>query len=273
MSDTIDDIKFDDYLSNGITYLLKILENGEGSKVEVKLSMDGPKDNVAKATCALANQRGGKVVIGLAEAKFYRPEMGEYSSDDVIGQDFIVFGVKNPDKARIELSSHLRANTNLGTNLEDLYTVKEVGINNKKVVILNVKPFFTITKRLVLYKNEIYRRIDNQSVKLTMADIANIINGDSISVNSEVVNAKNIMEVVEENKDAVYVALRVVIESNKASTSLLQRRLRIGYGKSARLIDRLEKAGIIGPFTDSKIREVLIKDPEQAKQLLKDMDL
>lgn len=125
----------------------------------------------------------------------------------------------------------------------------------------------------MLYKNEIYRRIDNQSVKLTMADIANIINGDSISVNSEVVNAKNIMEVVEENKDAVYVALRVVIESNKASTSLLQRRLRIGYGKSARLIDRLEKAGIIGPFTDSKIREVLIKDPEQAKQLLKDMDL
>lgn len=52
-------------------------------------------------------------------------------------------------------------------------------------------------------------------------------------------------------------ALRVVIESNKASTSLLQRRLRVGYARAARLIEQLEADGIIGPADGSLPRKVL----------------
>jgi S-DNA-T family DNA segregation ATPase FtsK/SpoIIIE len=56
-------------------------------------------------------------------------------------------------------------------------------------------------------------------------------------------------------------AVRLVIEFGKASTSLLQRRLRIGYGRAAHLIDLMERDGIVGAADGPKPREVL-KRPE-----------
>ena len=50
-----------------------------------------------------------------------------------------------------------------------------------------------------------------------------------------------------------------VIQAQKASTSLLQRKFRIGYNKAARIIDRLEEEGVIGPQLGSKPREVYIR--------------
>src|SRR5690606_27071712 len=52
-------------------------------------------------------------------------------------------------------------------------------------------------------------------------------------------------------------AAEVVIQFQQGSTSLLQRRLRIGYGRAARIIDQLHSAGILGPPDGSKAREVL----------------
>ena len=54
-------------------------------------------------------------------------------------------------------------------------------------------------------------------------------------------------------------AREFVIQSQKASASLLQRQFRIGYNKAARLIDQLEQNGVIGPQIGSKPREVLIR--------------
>ncbi len=59
-------------------------------------------------------------------------------------------------------------------------------------------------------------------------------------------------------------AVRVVIESGKASASLLQRRLRIGYGRAARLIDHMEEAGIVGSAKGSRPREVLVSSLDDA---------
>ncbi len=53
-------------------------------------------------------------------------------------------------------------------------------------------------------------------------------------------------------------AVRVVIDNRKASTSLLQRRLRIGYGRAARLIENMEEQGIVGAADGSRPREVLV---------------
>jgi DNA segregation ATPase FtsK/SpoIIIE, S-DNA-T family len=55
--------------------------------------------------------------------------------------------------------------------------------------------------------------------------------------------------------------VRLVLEFGKASTSLLQRRLRIGYGRAAHLIDMMERDGIVGPADGSKPREIL-KSPD-----------
>ncbi|MFB3141266.1 MAG: DNA translocase FtsK, partial [Acidobacteriota bacterium] len=53
-------------------------------------------------------------------------------------------------------------------------------------------------------------------------------------------------------------AARFVVETGRASTSLLQRRLRIGYGRAARLLDMMQHEGLIGPPDGSKAREVLV---------------
>jgi len=64
----------------------------------------------------------------------------------------------------------------------------------------------------------------------------------------------------EEPDDELYQeAVRVVCEMGRASTSTLQRRLRIGYGRAARLIDLMEKDGIVGPAEGTKPRELLKK--------------
>ncbi|MBZ5538391.1 MAG: DNA translocase FtsK [Acidobacteriia bacterium] len=61
-------------------------------------------------------------------------------------------------------------------------------------------------------------------------------------------------------KDEMYDdAVRLVVEQGKASTSTLQRRLRVGYSRAARLIDMMERDGIVGPADGSKPREVLVK--------------
>ena len=60
--------------------------------------------------------------------------------------------------------------------------------------------------------------------------------------------------------------MRLVLEFGKASTSLLQRRLRIGYGRAAHLIDMMERDGIVGPADGSKPREIL-KPPDWLSQV------
>jgi S-DNA-T family DNA segregation ATPase FtsK/SpoIIIE len=67
--------------------------------------------------------------------------------------------------------------------------------------------------------------------------------------------------------DAVYdEAVRLVVESGKASTSLLQRRLRLGYGRAARLIDMMQKDGIVSAPDGARPREVL-KRPEWLREV------
>ena len=65
------------------------------------------------------------------------------------------------------------------------------------------------------------------------------------------------------NDDMFRDAVQVVVEGRKASTILLQRRLRIGYARAARIIEELEEQGIIGAADGSRPREVLISSMDE----------
>ena len=66
-------------------------------------------------------------------------------------------------------------------------------------------------------------------------------------------------------------AVEVVLETGMASVSMLQRRLKLGYSRAARLVDQMEERGVVGPFEGSKPRQVLItKEQWQELQMKKD---
>ncbi len=72
-------------------------------------------------------------------------------------------------------------------------------------------------------------------------------------------------------EEILYRAIEIAIENNKISTSLLQRKLKIGFGKAARIIDRMEEMGVVGENNGPKPREVLMTLQEyQAMRLNRD---
>ncbi|WP_141764579.1 DNA translocase FtsK, partial [Hymenobacter glacialis] len=73
-------------------------------------------------------------------------------------------------------------------------------------------------------------------------------------------------------RDAMFEeAARCIVLHQQGSTSLLQRKLKLGYNRAGRLIDQLQHAGIVGPFDGDRARDVLIPDEYQLEQLLNTM--
>ena len=76
-----------------------------------------------------------------------------------------------------------------------------------------------------------------------------------------------------EEKDAMFEeAANIVVQHQSGSTSLIQRKLRLGYNRAGRIIDQLEAANIVGPFEGSKARKVLIRDENTLAELLNKLD-
>jgi S-DNA-T family DNA segregation ATPase FtsK/SpoIIIE len=77
-----------------------------------------------------------------------------------------------------------------------------------------------------------------------------------------------------DDKDSMFdEAARIVVETQQGSTSMIQRKLKIGYNRAGRLIDQLEAAGVVGPGKGSKARDVLIHDLETLEHFLDNLNL
>ena len=72
----------------------------------------------------------------------------------------------------------------------------------------------------------------------------------------------------EREDDLFEEASRILVAHQQGSISLLQRRLKVGYARAARLVDMMEEAGIVGPFTGSKAREILVPNVEELDKKL-----
>ncbi len=73
-------------------------------------------------------------------------------------------------------------------------------------------------------------------------------------------------DLLEEDDPLLDEAVRVVLETGQASISMVQRRLRVGYTRAARLIDMMEIKGIVGPHIGSKAREILVETPPEENE-------
>ncbi len=84
----------------------------------------------------------------------------------------------------------------------------------------------------------------------------------------------NVGEVDLSDRDALFAdAARLIVMHQQGSTSLIQRKMKLGYNRAGRLIDQLEAVGIVGPFEGSKAREVLISDEHSLEQLLSEIEI
>ncbi len=74
-------------------------------------------------------------------------------------------------------------------------------------------------------------------------------------------------------RDALFEdAARIIVQMQQGSTSLLQRRMNLGYNRAGRLIDQMEACGIVGPNVGSKARDVLVKDIETLERILDNLN-
>jgi S-DNA-T family DNA segregation ATPase FtsK/SpoIIIE len=90
---------------------------------------------------------------------------------------------------------------------------------------------------------------------------------ESLTVANEDKNATTMVDKHDDYEEPLYNDIvEFIVEQGKASTSLIQRRFRLGYNRAARCIDLLEDRGIVGPANGSKPREVLVKVENKDKK-------
>jgi len=110
------------------------------------------------------------------------------------------------------------------------------------------------TERLVGWYRERAAQAETEAADGEERDILDIVREHD----EEAARVDVVEEVLEDRDELFRQAAEIVIANDSGSTSLLQRRLRIGYGRAARIIDQLHHAGVVGPAQGSQPREVLV---------------
>ncbi len=154
----------------------------------------------------------------------------------------------------LEKISHLNYLTELNcssTLIDDLLPLQNLQslsfLNISNTIITNLEPLGMLSNLQSV--NCDYTRVTNIDPILLVPNISY----DGTIVNNKIIDTSIQDEFFEE-------AARLIVQHQHGSTSLIQRKLKLGYNRAGRIIDQVEGAGIIGPFEGSSAREVNVKD-------------
>jgi len=110
--------------------------------------------------------------------------------------------------------------------------------------------------------------ISDEEVAKTTEFIKNQIDKEKINYKDEILEEPDVVDIDHETDEYLSQAIDIIVKSQKGSISLIQRKLRVGYNRAARMIDSMEERNIVGPANGSKPREVLI-----SKENLEDIEV
>jgi hypothetical protein len=174
------------------------------------------------------------------------------------------------DYQKVERDLHLRLKA-MGSGGGSEWFVLEPEDVIRLCILLNTQPEIDVYANTDLNEQLKEQRIRHKHLEHKLDSILNIVQVKHIKANEfnngidsfiHGPNPKLSHAEKSEQEDRVLYeqAIEVVKDAGKASTSLLQRRLRIGYGRAARLIEELEEQSIIGPADGARARSVLVPD-------------
>lgn len=168
--------------------------------------------------------------------------------------------VDNPYDCEQEIHSKLKAMKSGGANEWFILTpiqVIELCIKIQKYPDIDVSEKATLGE-IVRQQRKLQKQIDKKLDYVINTYQKHLKKIEKPTI--ELVELSEPLISIEDNKDdftIMKLAQAVILENGKASTSLLQRKLQIGYGRASRLMDKLEEQGIIGPPDGAKAREVI----------------
>lgn len=110
--------------------------------------------------------------------------------------------------------------------------------------------------------------ISDEEVSKTTEFIKNQIDKEKINYKDEILDEPQVVDIDHETDEYLSQAIDIVVKSQKGSISLIQRKLRVGYNRAARMIDSMEERNIVGAANGSKPREVLV-----SKEDLEDIEV
>ena len=143
---------------------------------------------------------------------------------------------------------------------------------NGKIKPVRVQGCFTSTKEIEKvvdfiksqtqseYSDEIMEQVE-QSIPVTKAEAKELRAAEKAAAVNEPEPGSD--------EDVLERAIEVVVEAGQASTSSLQRRLKLGYARAARMMDELEQMGVIGPYEGAKPRKVLMTKEQLAERKMR----
>ncbi len=160
------------------------------------------------------------------------------------------------------------------------YSSAKSGSDNKETVTLTVSKIDSYLADIAAYKLKL-SQIEAESKKAKTQKsfpCTNQSENESVEQLSDTAgspdkNGETDFPVLSEDEDPkLEEAIRIVVENQKVSTSLLQRKLEVGYGRAVKLIERMEELGVVGAADGNKPRKVLIEAKESAKAPISDED-